>query len=131
MHAWVCLRFCELYPASIRPKTLHSSDWEVHERRFAVTSNKCALSWTPGKPGQLHGSVTGTAASAKTKFEGLSWLPRTRRTVMTFCTFNARTLASEASIKDLMMQTRTIRISIIYGASMDHTDFIQPVTPAP
>ncbi|EYC35335.1 hypothetical protein Y032_1077g3555 [Ancylostoma ceylanicum] len=38
MHAWVCLRFCELYPASIRPKTLHSSDWEVHGRRFAVTS---------------------------------------------------------------------------------------------
>ena len=32
---------------------------------------------------------------------------------MTVCTFNARTLASEASIEDLMMQARTIRYDVI------------------
>ncbi|KIH68743.1 hypothetical protein ANCDUO_00918 [Ancylostoma duodenale] len=32
---------------------------------------------------------------------------------MTVCTFNARTLASEASIEDLMMQARKIRYDII------------------
>ncbi|KAL6739282.1 hypothetical protein Aduo_012753 [Ancylostoma duodenale] len=33
--------------------------------------------------------------------------------MMTICTFNARTLASEASIEDLMMQTRKIRYDVI------------------
>ncbi|RCN45782.1 hypothetical protein ANCCAN_08171 [Ancylostoma caninum] len=32
---------------------------------------------------------------------------------MTVCTFNARTLASEASIEDLMMQARKIRYDVI------------------
>ncbi|RCN40180.1 hypothetical protein ANCCAN_13875 [Ancylostoma caninum] len=33
--------------------------------------------------------------------------------MMTVCTFNARTLASEASIEDLMMQARKIRYDVI------------------
>ncbi|RCN26822.1 hypothetical protein ANCCAN_27450 [Ancylostoma caninum] len=45
--------------------------------------------------------------------EGLSRLPKTRRTMMTVCTFNAHTLASEASIEDLMMQARKIRYDVI------------------
>ncbi|RCN49966.1 hypothetical protein ANCCAN_04002 [Ancylostoma caninum] len=32
---------------------------------------------------------------------------------MTVCTFSARTLASEASIEDLMMQARKIRYDVI------------------
>ncbi|RCN49772.1 hypothetical protein ANCCAN_04229 [Ancylostoma caninum] len=43
-------------------------------------------------------------------FEGL---PKTRRIMMTICTSNARTLASEAPIEDLMMQTRKVRYEII------------------
>ncbi|EYB86257.1 hypothetical protein Y032_0282g1273 [Ancylostoma ceylanicum] len=43
----------------------------------------------------------------------LKWLPKTRRTMMTICTFNARTLASEASIEDLMVQARKIRYDVI------------------
>ncbi|EYB86588.1 hypothetical protein Y032_0276g1086 [Ancylostoma ceylanicum] len=33
--------------------------------------------------------------------------------MMTICTFNARTFASEASIEDLMMQARKIRYDVI------------------
>ncbi|EYC03363.1 hypothetical protein Y032_0094g2713 [Ancylostoma ceylanicum] len=33
--------------------------------------------------------------------------------MMTICTFNARTLASEASIEDLMVQLRKIRYDVI------------------
>ncbi|EYC24988.1 hypothetical protein Y032_0012g1623 [Ancylostoma ceylanicum] len=33
--------------------------------------------------------------------------------MMTICTFNARTLASEASIEDLMVQARKIRYDVI------------------
>ncbi|EYC37785.1 hypothetical protein Y032_0766g2174 [Ancylostoma ceylanicum] len=33
--------------------------------------------------------------------------------MMTICTFNARTLASEASIEDLMVQARKIKYDII------------------
>ncbi|EYC33350.1 hypothetical protein Y032_0002g739 [Ancylostoma ceylanicum] len=33
--------------------------------------------------------------------------------MMTICTFNARTLASEASIEDLMMQARKVRYDVI------------------
>lgn len=59
------------------------------------------------------GRVTDMAASVRTRSERLSRLPKTRRTMMTICTFNARTLASEASIEDLMMQARKIRYDVI------------------
>ncbi|KAK6745314.1 hypothetical protein RB195_011814 [Necator americanus] len=40
-------------------------------------------------------------------------LPKRKRTRMTICTYNARTLASEAAIKDLMMQANKIKYDII------------------
>uniref|UniRef100_A0A0K0CT17 Endonuclease/exonuclease/phosphatase n=1 Tax=Angiostrongylus cantonensis TaxID=6313 RepID=A0A0K0CT17_ANGCA len=39
-------------------------------------------------------------------------LPGTR-TMVTICTYNARTLASESSIEDLLKQARTIRYEVI------------------
>ncbi|RCN32829.1 hypothetical protein ANCCAN_21352 [Ancylostoma caninum] len=46
-------------------------------------------------------------------YEKHNTLPKTRRTMMTLCTFNACTLASEAFIEDLMMQARNIRYYVI------------------
>ncbi|VDL86421.1 unnamed protein product [Nippostrongylus brasiliensis] len=43
----------------------------------------------------------------------VSRLPKRRRTSKTICTFNARTLASDASVEDLVMQTRKIKYSVI------------------
>ncbi|ETN86269.1 hypothetical protein RB195_011800 [Necator americanus] len=40
-------------------------------------------------------------------------LPKRKRTRMTICTYNARTLASEAAIEDLMMQAKTIKYDVI------------------
>ncbi|XGW25766.1 hypothetical protein V3C99_006846, partial [Haemonchus contortus] len=44
---------------------------------------------------------------------GQNRLPKRRRTKMAICTFNARTLASEACIEDLMMQARKIKYDVI------------------
>ncbi|ETN85820.1 hypothetical protein NECAME_16636 [Necator americanus] len=40
-------------------------------------------------------------------------LPKWRRTKMTICTYNARTVASEAAIEDLMMQAKKIKYDVI------------------
>ncbi|KAK6746280.1 hypothetical protein RB195_012410 [Necator americanus] len=40
-------------------------------------------------------------------------LPKRKRTRMAICTYNARTLASEAAIEDLMMQAKKIKYDVI------------------
>ncbi|ETN69208.1 hypothetical protein NECAME_05313, partial [Necator americanus] len=41
------------------------------------------------------------------------WLPKRKRTRMAIRTYNARTLASEAAIEDLMMQAKKIKYDVI------------------
>ncbi|KAK6743517.1 hypothetical protein RB195_010660 [Necator americanus] len=40
-------------------------------------------------------------------------IPKRKRTRMAICTYNARTLASEAAIEDLMMQAKKIKYDVI------------------
>uniref|UniRef100_A0A7I4Z723 Reverse transcriptase domain-containing protein n=1 Tax=Haemonchus contortus TaxID=6289 RepID=A0A7I4Z723_HAECO len=54
-----------------------------------------------------------TARERLLKSQGQNRLPKRRRTKMAICTFNARTLASEACIEDLMMQARKIKYDVI------------------
>ncbi|KAK6765029.1 hypothetical protein RB195_025097 [Necator americanus] len=59
------------------------------------------------------GGERGTVAPGRTGLQELSRLPKRERTKMTTCTYNARTLASEAAIEDLMMQARKIKNDVI------------------
>ncbi|KAK6743950.1 hypothetical protein RB195_010944 [Necator americanus] len=52
-------------------------------------------------------------ASGKTGLQESYRLPKRKRTRMTNCTYNARTLALEAAIEDLMMQTKKIKYDVI------------------
>ncbi|VDO80902.1 unnamed protein product [Heligmosomoides polygyrus] len=54
-----------------------------------------------------------TSTERLLKSQGLTRLRKLRRTRMTICTYNARTLASEASVEDLMMQARKIKYDVI------------------
>ncbi|VDP48751.1 unnamed protein product [Heligmosomoides polygyrus] len=47
------------------------------------------------------------------KSQGLTKLRKLRMTRMTICTYNARTLASEAYVEDLMMQAKKIKYDVI------------------
>ncbi|VDM62211.1 unnamed protein product [Angiostrongylus costaricensis] len=47
------------------------------------------------------------------KSQGQWKLPGFQRTMVTICTYNARTLVSESSIEDLLMQARRIRYDVI------------------
>ncbi|ETN77904.1 hypothetical protein NECAME_10736, partial [Necator americanus] len=58
-----------------------------------------------GKPIAVGPGKTGLQESCK--------LPKRKRTRMTICTYNARTLASEAAIEDLMMQDRKFKCDVI------------------
>ncbi|VDO19792.1 unnamed protein product [Heligmosomoides polygyrus] len=49
-----------------------------------------------------------TSTERLLKSQGLNRHRKLRRTRITICTYNARTLASEASVEDLMMQARKI-----------------------
>ncbi|KAK6736930.1 hypothetical protein RB195_019554 [Necator americanus] len=42
-----------------------------------------------------------------------SKLPKGKKTMITTCTYNSRTLASEVGIEDLMMRARTIKCEVI------------------
>ncbi|VDL82498.1 unnamed protein product [Nippostrongylus brasiliensis] len=53
-----------------------------------------------------------TSTERLRKSQGLDRLAK-RRTRMTICTYNARTLASDASVEDLMMQARKIKYDVI------------------
>ncbi|VDP05417.1 unnamed protein product [Heligmosomoides polygyrus] len=54
-----------------------------------------------------------TSTERLLKSQGLTRLRKLRRTRVTICTYNARTLASEASVEDLMMQARKIKYDVI------------------
>ena len=77
-----------------------------------------------------------TAALGKTSTERLlksqvrNRLPKTRRTKTAICTFNARTLASEASVEDLLMQARKIKYVVIgLNETRRHRPLTPPMTP--
>ncbi|KAK6742172.1 hypothetical protein RB195_009813 [Necator americanus] len=55
----------------------------------------------------------GTVAPGRTGLQESYRLPKRKRTRMTICTYNARTLASEAAIEDLMMQDKKIKYDVI------------------
>ncbi|KAK6764079.1 hypothetical protein RB195_024417 [Necator americanus] len=54
----------------------------------------------------------GTVAPGKTGLQESCRPPKRKRTRMTICTYNARTLASDAAIEDLMMQARMIKYDV-------------------
>ncbi|KAK6762116.1 hypothetical protein RB195_023013 [Necator americanus] len=59
------------------------------------------------------GGKLGTVAPGKTGLQESYRLPKRKRTRMAICTYNARTLASEAAIEDLMMQAKKIKYDVI------------------
>ncbi|KAK6735663.1 hypothetical protein RB195_018723 [Necator americanus] len=59
------------------------------------------------------GGKPDTVALGRTELQESYRLPKRKRTRMTICTYNARTLASEAAIEDLMMQAKKIKYDVI------------------
>ncbi|KAK6744976.1 hypothetical protein RB195_011592 [Necator americanus] len=84
-----------LYPACPSGQKL-ASDWEVQGRR-----NRKESPGPRGKPGTVAPGRTGLQESYR--------LPKRKRTIMAICTYNARKLASEVAIEDLMMQAKKIK----------------------
>ncbi|KAK6740719.1 hypothetical protein RB195_008892 [Necator americanus] len=65
----------------------------------------------------------GTVAPGSTELQESCRLPKRKRTRMAICTYNARTLASEAAIEDLMMQAKKINrgvggVGVLVNTSM-------------
>ncbi|ETN77246.1 hypothetical protein NECAME_11179 [Necator americanus] len=71
----------------------------------AKHSNRKESPDSGGKPGTVAPGGTGLQESCR--------LPKRKRTRMAICTYNARTLASEAAIEDLMMQAKKIKYDVI------------------
>ncbi|KAK6735635.1 hypothetical protein RB195_018697 [Necator americanus] len=73
------------------------------------------LQSTPGnrKESPDSGGKPGTVPQGRTGLHESYMLPKRKRTRMTICTYNARTLASEAAIEDLMMQAKKIKYDVI------------------
>ncbi|ETN69168.1 hypothetical protein NECAME_15478 [Necator americanus] len=67
-----------------------------------LTRNRKESSDSGGNPGTVAPGGTGLQESCR--------LPKRKRTRMAICTYNARTLASEAAIEDLMMQAKKINV---------------------
>ncbi|KAK6762186.1 hypothetical protein RB195_023048 [Necator americanus] len=59
------------------------------------------------------GGKPGTVAPGRAGLQESYRLPKRRRTRKAICTYNARTLASEAAIEDLMMQVKKIKYDVI------------------
>ncbi|KAK6751301.1 hypothetical protein RB195_002967 [Necator americanus] len=78
---------------SVRPKACN----QVTRRKESPDSG--------GKPGTVAPGRTGLQESCR--------LPKRKRTRVAICTYNARTLASEAAIEDLMMQAKKIKYYVI------------------
>ncbi|ETN79555.1 hypothetical protein NECAME_09764 [Necator americanus] len=74
------------------------------ERRPILKSNRKESPDSGGKPG--------TVAPGKTGLQESYRPPKLKRTRM-ICTYNARTLALEAAIEDLMMQARKVKCDVI------------------
>ncbi|KAK6726567.1 hypothetical protein RB195_004724 [Necator americanus] len=72
---------------------------------YSKHSHKKESSYSGGKPGRV--------APGRVGLEESSRLPERKRTKKTICTYDARTLASEAAIEDLMMQAKKIKYDVI------------------
>ncbi|KAK6743387.1 hypothetical protein RB195_010567 [Necator americanus] len=72
---------------------------------YAKHSNRKESPDSGGNPGTVAPGSTGLQESCR--------LPKRKRTRMAICTYNARTLASEAAIEDLMMQAKKIKYDVI------------------
>ncbi|ETN73717.1 hypothetical protein NECAME_00806 [Necator americanus] len=59
------------------------------------------------------GGKLGTVAPGKTDLWESCRLPKRKRTRISNCTYNARTLASDAAIEDLMIRARKIKYDVI------------------
>ncbi|KAK6735919.1 hypothetical protein RB195_018901 [Necator americanus] len=72
---------------------------------YAKYSNRKESPDSAGEPGTVAPGRTGLQESYR--------LPKRKRTRMAICTYNARTLASETAIEDLMMQAKKIKYDVI------------------
>ncbi|KAK6748115.1 hypothetical protein RB195_001001 [Necator americanus] len=72
---------------------------------YAKYSNRKESPDSGGKPG--------TVVPGRTRLQESYRLPKRKRTRMAICTYNARKLASEAVIEDLMMQAKKIKYDVI------------------
>ncbi|KAK6735353.1 hypothetical protein RB195_018513 [Necator americanus] len=81
----------------------------------SLPRNKLHMS-TPGeqkKESPDFGGKPGTVAPGRTGLQESYRLPKRKGTKMAICTYNARTLAAEAAIEDLMMQAKKIKYDVI------------------
>ncbi|ETN84261.1 hypothetical protein NECAME_06949 [Necator americanus] len=69
--------------------------------------------WSNRKEPPDSGGKPGTVAPGRTELQESCRLPKRKKTRMAICTYNARTLASEAAIEDLMMQAKKIKYDVI------------------
>ncbi|KAK6766173.1 hypothetical protein RB195_025836 [Necator americanus] len=85
--------------------TLTRSESALSRRVSRYSRNRKESPDSGGKPGTVAPGRTGLQESCR--------LPKRKRTRMAICTYNARTLASEAAIEDLMMQAKKIKYDVI------------------
>ncbi|KAK6740639.1 hypothetical protein RB195_008854 [Necator americanus] len=90
---------------SQKPMGLEACNLPVGFKFHAKNSNR--------KESPDSGRKPGTVAPGRTGLQESCRLPKRKRTRMTICTYNARTLASEAAIKDLMVQAKKIKYDVI------------------
>ncbi|KAK6743701.1 hypothetical protein RB195_010786 [Necator americanus] len=89
-------------PASAEPELTH----DILVSRTSVPPKACNQVTGRCKGGGLESPPTNKLHMSTPESSGL---PKRKRTSMTICTYNARTLASEATIEDLMMQAKKIK----------------------
>ncbi|ETN85607.1 hypothetical protein NECAME_16720 [Necator americanus] len=101
---------------SVRTKSCNQVTWRCKEGGLeSPPTNKLHMS-TPGerkKESPDSGGKPGTVAPGGTGLQESCRLPKRKRIRMAICTYNACTLASEAAIEDLMMQTKKIKYDVI------------------
>ncbi|KAK6763365.1 hypothetical protein RB195_023896 [Necator americanus] len=93
---------------SVRPKARNQVTGKCKGGGLeSLPTNKLHMS-TPGERNRKEspdsGGEPGTVAPGRTGLQESYRLPKRKRTSMTICTYNARTLASEAAIEDLSKQ---------------------------
>uniref|UniRef100_A0A7I4Z1B5 Endo/exonuclease/phosphatase domain-containing protein n=1 Tax=Haemonchus contortus TaxID=6289 RepID=A0A7I4Z1B5_HAECO len=79
---------------------------------YPFAKNKRA-SFLKAEEPPITASMDRTAREMWLKSQGQNRLSKSRRAKTAICTFNARTLAPEACIEDLMMQVRRIKYDVI------------------
>ncbi|KAK6728756.1 hypothetical protein RB195_006046 [Necator americanus] len=111
-------------PISAEPRLTHDilvSRTSVRPKACNQMTGRCKGGGLESPPtNKLHMSTPGERKFSQ-KLMGLEAcnlpescrLPKRKRTRMAICTYNARTLASEAAIEDLMMQAKKIKYDVI------------------